>query len=137
MSDTGPPNLDQAMNEQRLQEDADWKEIAARAGLSEYHLQRIRSGKTALTERAAAKIDKAMKWKPGSAWATYYENGSPTPLRFDPPQHADAEAAMLDELGINPRNWRRVPQSTRDAITTAWRVDRERRARETHTQRGA
>lgn len=136
MPEEPPARLDQAMHEQRLRLDLTWKQIAERGGMTEFTLQRIRGGKTKLTDRAAAKIDRAMEWELGSARRIYDEGGDPTALRRDqsPP---DNIAQMLAELGIDPAKWRRVPQSTRDAVTTAYRVDREqRRARETQRAHG-
>ena len=78
------------------------------------------------------KIERALQLPP--RYLSSRATDSTGPRDNSPP---DDLAVMLEELGIDPGKWRRVPQSTKDAITTAYRVDRERRMKETQRSRGA
>lgn len=99
-TETGPPRLDQAMNRRRLElNELTWKQVAERAGLTEFTLQRIRGGKTKLTDRAAAKIDRALEWELGSAWLIYHDGIEPTPLRRE---HAPP---IPDGVSVDPADW--------------------------------
>ena len=80
------------------------------------------------------RIETTLRWQPGSVKAIL-EGGEPTPIRDHSPP--DDLSVMLEELGIDPGKWRRVPQSTKDAITTAYRIDRERRMKESQRPRNA
>lgn len=84
------------------------------------------------TDKNWTAVERALEWERGSVEAVL-AGGEPKPVHDHSPP--DDLAAMLDELGIDPRKWRRIPQSTRDAIATAYRVDRERLAREAKAQR--
>lgn len=101
MTDTGPPRLDQEMNDRRLQLDLTWKQVAERAGITEFHLQRIRSGKAGLTDRAASKIDRSMGWKLGSTKQLYNTGSEPAlasaQTRTAPP--------IPDGVMVDPADW--------------------------------
>lgn len=68
-----------------------------------------------------------MDWERGSIEAIL-AGEEPTPLRREHSPPDDVEA-MLDELGIDRRKWRRVDQLTRENLITAYRIARERRER--------
>lgn len=54
------------MDDRRIELDLSWEEVARRAGMVGMTLRRIRNGESALPRRTAAKIDRALKWQPGS-----------------------------------------------------------------------
>lgn len=126
MTETGHPRLDQAMTKRRLElGELTWKQVAERAGLTEFTLQRIRGGKTKLTDRAAAKIDRALEWELGSAWRIYYEEGDPTPL------HREHSPPIPAGVSVDPSDWAVMTSEERELyvriVTAAWRRHQQRR----------
>lgn len=110
------------MNRRRLQlHEMTWKEVAERAGLNEFTLQRIRNGTTKLSERAGAKIDRALDWELGSAARIYYEDGEPALRRRE---HAPPD----DELDTLISNARRELARVERALAE---LEREKQRRST------
>lgn len=67
------------MNRYRLRLGLRWTHVATRAGMTEPNLRRIRNGEYAVTDWAAARIEKALRWEPGSIDAIL-AGGTPTEL---------------------------------------------------------
>lgn len=131
MADTGHGRLDHAMNQQRLELDLTWKEIAERAGMTEFHLQRIRAGKVRLTERAARKIDRAMGWEPDSAQATW-DGGSPKVAKHE---HSPPGVPPIPPgITVDPADWAAM---TADERATYVRIFTGVRRRRQQASRGA
>lgn len=73
------------------------------------------------------RIETVLKWQPGSV-ASIQAGSEPTPIRDHSPP--DGVEAMLDELGIDRRKWRRVDEATRQGLITAYRIAQERKTAE-------
>lgn len=129
MTETGPPRLDQAMDERRLELALKWRQVAERADLTAFHLQRIRSGKVKLSKDAAAAIDRSMEWERGSAWRVYYEDGEPALLRPTP-----GAPPIPEGIRVDPADWAAM---TSDERATYVRIVTGVRRRRQQSSRGA
>jgi hypothetical protein len=111
------------MNEQRLQLDLTWKQVALSAGMTEFHMQRIRSGKVGLTDRAAAKIDRSLSWEIGTAKAIYEGRERPARKEHSPPTVPPIPAGVQ----VDPADWAvMTPQERADYIRIVTGVRRRR-----------
>jgi len=54
------------MEDRRIEFGMSWADVAEEAKISIAHLRRIRTGHATLTPLAARKIEKGLRWKPGS-----------------------------------------------------------------------
>jgi hypothetical protein len=65
--DPARERLNKAMTERMRQLRLKWADVARRAdGMSQQHLLRIRKGQVPVTPEAAASIERALEWAPGS-----------------------------------------------------------------------
>ncbi|MGW6739685.1 hypothetical protein ACWGDX_02875 [Streptomyces sp. NPDC055025] len=71
--------LDGAMNARRLELGLAWKDVANVAGISYETLRGVRRGSTAGAELTLRRIERALKWAPGSIDAVV-AGGEATPL---------------------------------------------------------
>lgn len=136
MADTHPAQtpLDAATNARRLELDLTWKQVAERAGMTEFHLQRIRAGKVRLTERAASKIDRALEWEHGSTQDAL-DGGEPRPLRRD--RLTAGSPPIPEGLNIDPKKWARWDPIDRENIINAVKLAEQRqRAADAAAQSG-
>jgi len=74
------------------------------------------------------RIEKVLRWKPGSVEGAL-DGRDPVPLPQDHSPPDDVEA-MLDELGIDRRKWRRVDELTRQNLINAYRLAKARREKD-------
>jgi hypothetical protein len=58
--------LSRAMQARRLELDLSWDRVAKHAEISIAHLRRVRAGEVTLTAKAKEKIERALRWNPGS-----------------------------------------------------------------------
>lgn len=58
--------LSTAMEARRLELDLSWDRVAKDADISIAHLRRVRAGEVTLTAKAKEKIERALRWHPGS-----------------------------------------------------------------------
>lgn len=121
MTETGPPRLDHAMDERRIELRLKWRQVAERADLTAFHLQRIRAGKVKLSKDAAVAIDDSMEWERGSAWRVYYEDGEPEPLKLQQSPHA-----VPPNVPVPPSAWAILSPEERTDITRIFTGARRR-----------
>jgi hypothetical protein len=115
------------MDERRVELRMKWRQVAERADLTAFHLQRIRAGKVKLSKDAAVAIDDAMAWERGSAWTVYYEDGDPTPLRRE---HSPPGMQPIPPgVAITPAQWAAASEQARaDLIAALDNIRGRRRA---------
>lgn len=118
--------LDEAMNERRIALGLQWKQIAQRAGLSEFHLRRIRRGQYEPRELTRAELERALEWTTGSIDAVL-AGAAPTPLEERDP--ADMDWAIVEPPEEDFRaitgHWGELTDFTRQLVI---KIAREARA---------
>lgn len=87
--------LAEEMNSQRKKLGLRWNEVATRAGMTAQNLLRIRNGEIAISELAAAGIDRALEW--GTRVEHYHQTGELRPQSGDPERPHLRVVERIDE----------------------------------------
>jgi transcriptional regulator with XRE-family HTH domain len=118
--------LDEAMNERRIALGLEWKQIAQRAGLSEFHLRRIRRGQYKPRELTRAELERVLEWAPGSIDAIL-DGRLPTALDEQAPEDMDWTTVEPPESDFQAivGHWGELSDFTRQLVI---KIAREARA---------
>jgi hypothetical protein len=133
--------LDEAMNGRRLTLGLQWKQVAQRAGVSEFHLRRIRQGEYDPRDLTRAELERALEWAAGSI-DQVLAGGEPTPLEDRDPADMDwatVEAPEGDFRAI-VGHWGELSDFTKQLvlkIAREARVEAEERRRTDDRRRDA
>lgn len=103
--------LDAAMGERRLELGIRWQEVAKRAGVTAFHLRRVRIGVVPLSPDLEAGIERALKWPRGHI------------ARLGGSEDAPAPAVQTAHgLPIDPEVLARYDPIDRDAVIAVLRA---------------
>lgn len=97
--------LTAAMDRRRIELRMQWSDVAAHAEMSVAHLRRIRNDEVPLSPLAAASLETALRWAPGSIDEVVLRDGSPTPLeptrvsQPGTPRPAEREGSVVISAG--------------------------------------
>src|SRR5690242_18016413 len=117
--------LDEAMNERRIALGLQWKQIAQRAGLSEFHLRRIRRGEYEPRDLTRAELERALEWASGSI-DQVLDGGAPTPVDERAPEDMDWTRVNPEgDFRVIVGHWGELSDFTRQLVM---KIAREARA---------
>lgn len=103
------------MNKRRLQLGMRWREVAQRAGMTEQNLIKIRKGTISVTEDAAAGIERALRWQPGSVFAIL-AGDDPVPRSSGLPMDPDSRMHRATILNATPEQLVEMRQVVEDVL---------------------
>ena len=103
MADDTRQRLADLMERRRLDLDLRWEDVSRNGGVSLNTLFRARNGSADILPLTGRKIDKGLRWQPGSIDAIL-DGGDPTPLPENGGRHrrGPATIAALDDPRIRP-----------------------------------
>lgn len=98
--------LDAAMNDRRLELGVKWQEVAKRAGVTAFHLRRVRIGSVPLSADLEAGIERALDWPRGHI--ARLDSDDEMPTETPPP--------AVPGLPIDPAALERYDPADRDLV---------------------
>lgn len=119
--------LDEAMNERRLQLRMKWRDVAEGAGITYEALRAIRRGESRPSELTTQAIDRVLRWVPGGV-RTALAGGKPTPIEARAVSETPAESSATLTLTPGEALRRVVRASAQELGVTADGLDEVFRA---------